>query len=152
MAGKKLHHEHPFLLIILAMKHIPCAGCSTGSVRPFSYLPFSFHTRYHFSSLTVFWRLGFRQCCCSPLTFVHRVTLQRKYASYGHCRQPQPMALPAGHCPNCSGRLPRQWWGSRRVSCCVWWQPSELEECWSRSSAVINQCTSARCPQSQTKL
>lgn len=113
MAGKKLHHEHPFLLIILAMKRIPCAGCSTGSVCPFSYLPFSFHTRYHLSSLTVFWRLGFRQCCCSPLTFVHRVTLQGKHASYGHCRQPQAMAVPAEQCPNCSGHSPRQWWGQQ---------------------------------------
>lgn len=45
-----------------------------------TYLPFSFHTLYHFSSLTVFWRLGFKQCCCSPLTRVHRVTLQGKRA------------------------------------------------------------------------
>ena len=45
-----------------------------------AYRPFSFHTLYHFSSLTVFWRLGFKQCCCSPLTRVHRVTLQGKRA------------------------------------------------------------------------
>lgn len=79
---------------------VPVHHCSPPKFPPaeqtHAYLPFSFHTLYHFSSLTVFWRLGFRQCCCSPLTRVHRVTLQRKPA--GVIGAPQ-QALPAAHPP-----------------------------------------------------
>lgn len=66
-----------------------------------AYLPFSFHTRYHLSSLTVFWRLGLRQYCCSPLTRVHSVTLQGK--GTGHRGTGIPPCSRSSPCQNGPG-------------------------------------------------
>lgn len=129
MAGKNQYQEHPFKIVILVMKSILCAGwsiCKRVHFPVFSvsescwlpdspprssaiqqtgtHLPFSFHTRYHFSSLTVFWRLGLRQCCCSPLTRVHSVTLQGKGTSHRDIRlSPCSSFTPCHNGPGLSG-------------------------------------------------